>query len=97
MMILFAFALLAQASPAPQPESQVTVTGPEERRICRQVGPQRSSASRIARRRVCRTATQWREVARNDPASDGGEAGADDLEVITRTGAIRNGGLAPRP
>jgi hypothetical protein len=61
MQILIAIMLAAQQQPAPPASNDVTVTGPQEQKICRRIGPSNSSATRISRRRVCLTPTQWRE------------------------------------
>lgn len=92
MISLLVLSAVAQTAGTP-PDQHVTVTGPEERRICRQVGADHSSATRISRRRVCRTAAEWQQAARSNPDSDGGEAAADRLDTISRAVEARTGQL----
>jgi hypothetical protein len=75
MQLVIALLLVAQ-NPAPESDSNVTVTAPNEAKICRSTGADRSSASRISRRRVCLTPTQWRQRER-----DNTEDAADTLDV----------------
>ena len=79
MKALLATAFLATSAPAfAAQESNVTVTGPQEPKICRRVGPSNSSATRISHRRVCLTQQQWRERA---GGTNNTEEAADTLDV----------------
>lgn len=92
MISLLILSALAQTAGAP-PAQQVTVTGPEEHKICRR--EEVSSASRISRRRVCLTPEQWRE-RRGGAAAANSEDGADDLEGQTRTySTMPTNGMSP--
>jgi hypothetical protein len=100
-MYLFALALAAAAQQPTATPNDVTVTGPAEPKVCRASGPDRSSSTRISRRRLCLTPTQWRHRERNNT-----EEGADTLDVIAGDNAIEvpnsnggrtmSGGMAPR-
>jgi len=77
MTSAFLLAILASSgSVEAAQDQQVTVTAPEARKICRRV--EVSSATRIARRRLCLTTQQWRQ--RN---GDTVEEGADTLDVLS--------------
>jgi hypothetical protein len=90
MQILIALTLAAAQQAAPPPENDVTVTAPTETRVCRAAGPDRSSATRISRRRICLTPTQWRQ--RNESNV---EEAADTLDMISPK--IETPGHRPAP
>jgi hypothetical protein len=80
MKALLVIALLATAAPAfATQESNVIVTGPQEPKICRRIGPSNSSATRISHRRVCLTQQQWRE---RSGGRDNTQEAADTLDVL---------------
>jgi len=100
MMSAFLLAVLASSGSVEAAQGQqVTVTAPEARKICRRV--EVSSATRIARRRLCLTTQQWRQRNGNTV-----EEGADTLDVLSPGNAIEvpntsggrtiSGGMGPR-
>lgn len=103
MQLLVAIILAAQ-QPAPPTGSDVTVTGPQEQKICRAGGPDRSSATRISRRRICLTPTQWRqrEAGNTEEAMDTLDVNNPGLtmDVPNSQDAMSRqpnaGGMAPR-
>jgi hypothetical protein len=91
MKALVAVALVLTSAPvvaafAADNQEQASDTPKQERQICRRV--ETSSETRVARRRLCMTAAQWR--ARSDSSTDDAAAefsviGRETLETPGRT------------